>query len=125
MPFNKQKMVENDKNGIKPLYRNINWNSKERQQLKLDKKSNWWNNAKSKIQYTSVLFVTPTPGGVLVKELRKREAELNKNNQERIKIEEKGGLKVKDILCSKNPFKKTTCLQKKLAPFVLQVNMLK
>jgi hypothetical protein len=59
-----------------------------------------------------VLFVTPTPGGVLAKELRKREAELNRNNQERIKIEEKGGLKMKDILCSKNPFPKMTCLQK-------------
>ena len=107
-----QKMIENDKNEIKPMYRDRNWNSKERQQSKLDKKSNWWNNAKSKIQYTSVLFVTPTPGGVLAKELRKREAELNRNNQERIKIEEKGGLKIKDILCSKNPFPKTTCLQK-------------
>jgi hypothetical protein len=107
-----QKMVENNKNGIKPMYRNRNWNSKERQESKLNKKSNWWNNPKSKIQYTSVLFVTPTPGGVLAKDLRIREAELNKNNQERIKIEEKGGLKMKDILCSKNPFKKTTCLQK-------------
>ena len=52
----------------------------------------------------SVLFVTPTPGGVLAKELRKREEELN--NKERIKIEEKGGLKIKDILGSKKPFKK-------------------
>ena len=52
-----------------------------------------------------MLFVTPTPGGQLMKELQKREAELNKNNQERIKIVEKGGLKVKNILCAKNPFK--------------------
>ena len=41
-----------------------------------------------------------------MKELQKREAELNRNNQERIKIVEKGGLKVKNILCAKNPFKK-------------------
>jgi hypothetical protein len=59
-----------------------------------------------------VLFVTPTPGGVLAKELRQREEELNKNNKERIKIEEKGGLKIKDILGSKNPFKKSHCVQK-------------
>ena len=106
------KMVENDKNGIKPMYRNRNWNSEERQKSKSKKKFSWWNNEKSKIQYTSVLFVTPTPGGVLAKELRKREEELNKNDKERIKIEEKGGLKMKDILCSKNPFQKTKCLQK-------------
>jgi SMC interacting uncharacterized protein involved in chromosome segregation len=39
----------------------------------------------------------------LAKELRKREEELNKNCKEQIKIEENGGLKLKDILGSKNP----------------------
>ena len=107
-----QIMVDNDKTGLKPLYRNRNWNSEERQKSKLKKKFNWWNNEKAEIQYSSVLFVTPTPGGVLAKELRKREEELNRNNKERIKIEEKGGLKIKDILCSKNPFPKTKCIQK-------------
>jgi hypothetical protein len=34
--------------------------------------------------------VTPTPGGQVMEELQKREAELNKNNQEGIKIVEKG-----------------------------------
>ena len=58
------------------------------------------------------MFVAPTPGGVLSKELRKREEELNRNNPEMIKIEEKGGLKIKDILISKNPFKKSKCIQK-------------
>ena len=106
------KMVADDENGIKPLYRNREWNSEERREAKFKKKFNWWNSEKSKIQYTSVLFVTPTPGGVLAKELRKREAELNRNNPERIKIEEKGGLKIKNILCAKNPFPKRTCLQK-------------
>jgi hypothetical protein len=32
------------------------------------------------------LFITPTPGGVLAKELRKCEEKLDKNNPERIKI---------------------------------------
>ena len=81
-----QKMVENDKTGLKPLYRHRNWNSEDRKRSKLNKKFNWWNNEKSEIQYSSVLFVTPTPGGVLAKELRKREAELNRNNKERINI---------------------------------------
>ena len=106
------KMVAEDKSGTKPLYRSRDWNAKERQSQKLDKKRNWWNNSKSKIQYKSVLFVTPTPGGVLMKEVQQREEELNKNNDERILVVEKGGLKVKDKLCSKNPFKKSECEQK-------------
>ena len=56
-----------------------------------------------------MLFVVPTPGGVLASELRKREADLNKHSDERIKIVEKGGLKVKDILNSKNSAKKSQC----------------
>ena len=107
-----QKMLEEDKNGTKPLYRSRNWNEEERQASKTKKKFNWWNTEKSKIQYKTVLFVTPTPGGVLAKALRKREEELNRNNPERIKIEEKGGLKIKDILTSKNPFEKSKCAQK-------------
>ena len=75
-------------------------------------KCNWWNKKESKIQYKSVLFVTPTPGGFLAKELQRREEELNKNTNERIRIVEKGGLKIKDILGSKNPFKKLNCNQK-------------
>ena len=76
---------------------------------KSEKKSNWWNTQKSKIQYKSVLFVTPTPGDVLAKELQKREEELNKNNDERIKIVEKGGLKIKDILAPNIFFKNSNC----------------
>ena len=107
-----QKMKDDDQNDIKPMYRSRDWNAEERQISKSKKKSNWWNNSKSEIQYKSVLFVATTPGGVLAKQLRQREAELNKNNKERIKIVEKGGLKIKDILGSKNPFQKSKCIQK-------------
>ena len=107
-----QKMVEDDKNGVKPLYRSADWNKEERKNAKVSKKFNWWNNIKSEIQYKSVCFVTPTPGGVLVKDLTKREQELNKNNPERIKFEERGGIKIKDILGAKNPFMKSKCILK-------------
>ena len=106
------KMLEADRLKTRPLYRSKDWKSEERQLLKSQKKSNWWNNKRSKIQYSSVMFVTPTPGGVLLKALKKREEELNKNSHERIKFEEKGGFKMKDILGSKNPFKKSKCVQK-------------
>ena len=44
--------------------------------------------------------------GALAKELKTREEELNKYNKERIKIVEKGGIKIKYLLTSKNPFQK-------------------
>ena len=48
----------------------------------------------------------------MAKQLQKREEELNRNTEERIKIVEKGGLKVKDILGSKKPFKTPSCDEK-------------
>ena len=107
-----EKMVEEDIRGTKPLHLRRDWNQEERKVLKLKKKYNWWNNDSQNIQFKSVLFVTPTPGGVLIKDLKKREEELNRNNPERIKFVEKGGRKIKDIISSKNPFEKTKCVQK-------------
>ena len=106
------KMVEDDENDVKPLYRCKDWNAEERALLKAKKKFNWWNTDKSKIQFKSVLFVTPTPGGVLLKALQKREEELNKNDDERVKMVEKGGIKMKDMLGSKDPFEKSNCSEK-------------
>ena len=91
-------MREDDSSGAKPMYRSREWNREERNANKLKKKLNWWNIEKSKIKYKSILFVTPTPGGVLLKDLEKKEAELNKNADERIQMVEKGGLKINDIL---------------------------
>ena len=62
--------------------------------------------------HKSILFATPIPGGVLAAELRQREADLNKHSEERIKIVEKGGLKIKDILGYKSSLHKSKCTQK-------------
>ena len=80
-----EKMEEDDKNGTKPMYRSAQWEKKERIERKNYKKLNWWKNAKSRIEYKSLLFVPPTPGGELLKELEKREMEINKNSDDRIK----------------------------------------
>ena len=109
------KMVEDDISGKKPLYRSRDWDFDNRMALKSDKKLNWWKNTKSEIKYTSILFVPPTPGSKLAKELRKREAELNRNSEERIKIVETGGVKIETILTNKNPFKNEKCKEKKCA----------
>jgi hypothetical protein len=60
--------------------------------------------------------VTPTPGGILAKELRKREEELNRNSQNRIQIEseDKGHFgKQKSVQKNPNvPRKPAPCVQK-------------
>ena len=108
------KMIEEDKNNVKPLFRDRFWNKAERDKAKKIKKVNQYKTEeKTNIDYKSVLFVTP--GGVLAKELRKKEAELNRFSKERIKIIEKGGIKIENILAKKDPFKKEKC-EEKLCP---------
>ena len=81
-----------DENGTKPLYRSRNWNKLERKKSKADKRINWFRSKKADgTNYNSVLFDEATPGGVLVKQLTKREAELNKDNPWRIKMVEQAG----------------------------------
>jgi len=53
--------------------------------------------------------VPPTPNGGLAKALRKREQELNENNTKRIRIIEKGGLKMKYMLSNPEPVHKRKC----------------
>ena len=108
-----EKMLEDDKKGVKPLFRNREWNKDEREENKRNRKLNWYKNPKDpKINYKSVLFVPPTPGGVLVRELKLREQEINRNSQERIKIIEKSGQNLENILVKKNPFQKDNCIEK-------------
>ena len=107
------KMLEEDSKNIKPLFRDRLWKKDEREIMKKNKKVNWYKNKeKTQISYKSVLFVPPTPGGILAKELKQREEELNRFSNERIKIVEKGGIKVENILTQKDPFEKEKCTEK-------------
>ena len=54
-----EKMEEDDKNGTKPMHRSAQWEKKERMERKNYKKLNWWKNAKSRVEYKSLLFVPP------------------------------------------------------------------
>ena len=94
-----------DQTGTKPMFRSRSWNFEERSRKKLEKRHNWWNSKNSKVKYKSVIFVTPTPGGELIKELETREKELKRNSEECVKFVDKGGRKIKDILCTKKPLK--------------------
>ena len=113
-------MINADQTGEKPLFRDKNWNAEARKVEKERKKSNWYKNHGNKhtgngqkIEYKSVLFVPVTKGGILAKELRKREEEINRFSKERIKVVEDGGIKMKDFLVEKDPFPKLKCDKKK------------
>ena len=113
-----EEILEQDRKGVKPLFRNRNWNEKERSEAKKNNKTNWFNKnkgkGKPKIVYKSVLFVPPTPDEELIKEMKQREWELNKNSKERIKFVEKSGTKMENILVKKDPFPVEKCSGKKL-----------
>ena len=49
---------------------------------------------------------------MLLREIRNREEELNGHSAERIKIVEKGGIKMEKMLVNKNPFKNEKCQEK-------------
>ena len=88
------KILKEDEEGTKPLYRTRNWNREKREKDKRLKKKKWYNKDGS-LKYNTVLFVETTPGGELVKRLRKREADRNKNNDWRMEIVEKVGKNLK------------------------------
>ena len=105
-------MVE-DKSGTKPLFRSRDWNKEERNKCKNEKKHNWFKTGPEDIEYKSVLVVPVTKGGRLAKDVKKREEEINRNSDERIKIMEGGAIKMKDLLVIKDPFPQPICEMKK------------
>ena len=89
-------IIEKSKKENEPMYRNRK-QLLESKKHKLCSPHNWWKTTKN-ATFTDILFVPPTPNGGLAKALRKREQELNENNTTRIRIIEKGGLKIKYML---------------------------
>ena len=71
------------------------------------KRGSWWN--RGSVKYSSVVFIPATPGGILAKQMREREEILGKDSKFRLKIVEKGGKKMKDLLVKKDPFPSLPC----------------
>ena len=82
------------------------------QRTKKQRKLNWYKNSQSGIEYKTVLFVPVTKRGGLLKELKRREEEINKYSKDRIKILEDGGIQLKNILAKKDPFPIKKCEKK-------------
>jgi hypothetical protein len=61
------KMIDDDKAGIKPLFRDREWNKEERSKSKKDRKVNWYKTGNKDIEYKYILFVPVTKGSKLAK----------------------------------------------------------
>ena len=102
------KQLEQDRLGVKPLFRN-------RDQILKDKKARsdsglkWWSKG-GQNHYNTVLFVPPTPGGKLASAVRERVNQLCLNSKIKIKVLETGGTKVKNMISRKDPFPTTDCV---------------
>ena len=66
-------------------------------------RNEWYKKAGN--NYTAVMFVEPTPGGNLVKELRNIEEKYKISNEKRIKFVEKSGRKLVDKIRIADPFR--------------------
>ena len=101
IPLAFEDMKRKDDNGEKPLYRHKQWMRKERRKEKEDKKKNWYKNG----GYESVIFVPCTQDSKLMKRLQENE---NKSDL-KIKLIEKAGTTLGDILRTSDPRKKQRC----------------
>ena len=92
------KKREEHMQGIQPMYRHKNWKREERKKEKANKKMNW---AKGD-GHIAPIFVPTTPGGVLMKMMRKVADEEAKEGIH-FKIMEVGGRTMKRTLQQSNP----------------------
>ena len=97
-------MVEEEKKGIRPLFRPKDWNIPARRKEKEKKKYKW----STKGGHIAPIFVPPTPNGELanyLKMIADNEAEAGVH----FKIIETGGISLRSILQKSNPLKTLGC----------------
>ena len=94
--------LRQDEDGTRPLYRPRGWQRERRDTEKLGKLTSWFKGDKKE---QSVLFVTATPSSTLATNISKRlkEAEIP------IKVAEKSGNKICQLLVQTNPHKAQEC----------------
>ncbi len=92
------KKLEDEKNGIRPIHRNKNWQKDERRKAKENKRKNW----ATKRGHIAPIFVPATPGGELARRLRKI-ADREKKDGIHFNVMEVGGRTLKAELQRSNP----------------------
>jgi len=100
-----EKIVDDDKNGVKPMYRNKMWKKKERKQTKQTRMSQWHKQG----GFSSVMFVPHTPESRLAKTLRSTMKRIMGGKDGGIKVVEQVGRSVASMLQRADPWKTTGC----------------
>ena len=98
-------MLKTEEEGGRPINRPKSWELDKRQKNKQMKGKNWF----SKGGYDVPLFIPHTPGGLLARRMREKEAQNNQGRKIRFKIVEKGGVTLDRKLRRSNPWKGGKC----------------
>ena len=96
-------MLQADREGRHPLYRQRDWQKQEREKKKKTKKTSWLN----KDAYDTVIMVQATPGGELAKKYQ--QVIETHPGPVKIKIMEQGGRTIKTVVQDTNPTKTKGC----------------
>ena len=105
-----EKQKENDRNGIRPLYREKNWNRISRQQEK-EKKSTQWYKEKGEYSYSFPIFCPQTPNSKLLIRWKRVAGEVRKSSRGKVnaRIVEQAGTSLRSMLSKSSPKEDIHC----------------
>ena len=107
------KILKAERDGVRPIYRPKGWKESARWLEKRKKKSNWLGPF-----WKSSIFVPPTPGSELKKQMQAKEEEMRAGGREAypIKIIETAGKTLEQTLVNTDPFNGNQCKDEKCEP---------
>ena len=100
-----ENLRQKEEDGVRPFFRNRNFEKNKRKEDKENKRSNWFKNTTNR--YKTVFFVPPTPGSKLLNMLKATENKFKIDDENRIKFVETGGQKYIDFYRNSNPFRES------------------
>ena len=107
-----EKILEVENGGCRqagrPVNRTRSWGEDQRQKNKEDKSKNWYKKGGFDVPHT--------PGGVLARRMKDKEAENNQGRKIRFKIIEKGGVSLDQKLRRSNPWAGGKCGRRRCFP---------
>ena len=107
------KILQAERDGVRPIYRPKGWKESARWLEKRKKKGNWLGPF-----WKSSIFVPPTPGSELKKQMQAKEEEMRAGGREAypIKIIETAGKTLEQTLVNTDPFNGNQCKDEKCEP---------
>ena len=107
------KILKAERDGTRPMYRPKGWMESARWLEKRRKKNNWLGSF-----WKSCIFIPPTPGSELKKQMQAKEEEMRKGGREEypIKIIETAGKTLEQTLVNTDPFRGNQCNDEKCEP---------